>query len=193
MSKLLGVFLNKAYPMAKYTVVGSPTIVDGVVSEFSGSNYLSLPNFAPERSWEICFKVKMGSNVSLAKYFFGSISYGIVLGNTDNPSGAFKVFLSSNGTSWDIGQLSTSIHNPVNSIRYVKIGFTGTKYYIEQSEDGITYIYRAELNSTKKIYSVPIRIGNSYESSTRYWQGYIDLNKTYIKINNKLWFNGQQA
>ena len=28
-----------------YTIVGSPTIVDGVVSGFSGSDYLQLPNF----------------------------------------------------------------------------------------------------------------------------------------------------
>ena len=185
MSMFHELMMRKKEEIMYATIKETLTENNGVFSGFSASNYLALQEpFAPTGSWEVCFKVKFGSNVSLAKYFFGSTSYGIVLGNTDTPSGAFKVFLSSNGISWDIGILSTGINNPADSIRYVKIGFTGEKYYIEQSEDGITYIGRAELNSTKKIYSVPVRIGNSYEPSNRYWQGAIDLNNSYIKLGS---------
>lgn len=166
------------------TVVGSPTITDGVVSGFSANNYLTLPtiNFSNINSWEFVFKVKM-VDIYHAKYFFGNMSgNSIVVGNTDSPGGAFKIFLSSNGTSWDIGNMSTNISNPANSIRYVRFGFTGTKYYVEQSSDGITYTNKEELSSSDKLYSSQLYLGKAYQDS-RYWQGNIDLNESFAIID----------
>ena len=176
------------------TVVGSPTIVDGVVSGFvTDSAYLRLSNvFAPEnKSWEMVFRCR----ATAAGYLFGQQTT-----NVHTPqlcvlsTGALMTYISSNTSGWDIanGVSSTSLID-FNKWYYIKTEFTGTQYIISVSENGLEYTPYITINSTLNIYKTSefIRIGG--DKGNNHWSDSIDLTKSYIKINNKDWWHGTKA
>ena len=164
------------------TTVGSPTIVDGVASGFSSSNYLSIGTFAPTTPWEAVFRVKT-PNTAGARYFLGNLGYGLVVGSTaaTNKVG-MKLFCSSNGTSWNLANIAAVGQLELDTFYYIRFGFSGTEYYIEYSSDGITYTGRSVSNSTTNIISSNLLIGIGY-GSNYYWSNEVDLNNSYIKVN----------
>lgn len=165
------------------TVVGSPTISNGVVSGFSENDYLQTADtFNPLNAWEMVFKVHFVSTT--AKYFVGYNGYGFVVGTTTvSGNKRFRAFFSSNGTSWDIGNATTTTNITDNTDYYVKIRYTGTSYRISQSIDGITYSGEGVLWKTSPIISGVLCIGNGY-NMLNFWDGSIDINNSYIKIND---------
>jgi hypothetical protein len=173
-----------------YTIVGSPTIVDGVVSGFNNSNYLKIDNaiiLSQADDWEI--KIKIGTNTG--SYILGSNLQNIITCSI----GTSSLYLSSNGSSWDIASgVGLSSRIPENS--YLRLRFTGTHYILDYSTDNVTWTTCADVTSSSKLSSSLsyLRIGNwGGGGDTTLFTGTIDLKETYIKINNKLWFNGQQG
>lgn len=169
------------YATIKGTLTESP---EGVFSGFSDSNYLELQQpFAPIGSWEVVICVTPTSyTLNHAKYFFGCYGIGnIVLGTTTG--GKFKLFISTNnGSSYNI-QLTTTENIVADTLYYVKVGFDGSKYYIEQSIDGKTYIGRSEQASSDSISSATVYIGKAYQDGY-YWTNTVNLNQSYIKLNS---------
>ena len=54
-----------------YTVVGTPTIVDGVASGFSSSDYLKFTSvFNKKQNWEICFDIGSFSYDTVSRGIF---------------------------------------------------------------------------------------------------------------------------
>lgn len=196
----LGSTKYKLQAVVGYTVVGSPTeSPSGVFSGFSASDYLEINKpFSPMGQWEMvcCFITpetapsNWTSILSLNNY----ISVQIELSNGNTPY--LQIGFSENTSSYSIGFIggSSSQKLNLNTKYWAKIRFTGTQYIVELSTDGINYTEYGNLNSTKKISSDnnKLRIGLN-RTNTRGFVGSIDLNNTYIKINNKLWFNGQEA
>lgn len=173
-----------------YTKVGNPTIVDGIVSGFSDSDYLSIGSFTPTTSWEAVFRVKTPSTAG-SKYFLGSLGYGLVVGSSASADKVvMKLFCSSNGSSWDLANIAAIGQLELDTLYYIRFGFSGTEYYIEHSSDGITYTGRNTSNSTTNIISSNLLIGTGYGTGY-YWPNEIDLNETYIKVNDRLWFYGK--
>ena len=183
--------LNLSGPV-NYSVVGSPTIVDGVVSGFSANDYLIINNIP--------------TNIS---------SYEIVC--TFTTSSQWK---SSNDII--LGQLNTNIHTPQLGIDYGnhKLYFSfpnsshqwvaintvnalslNTKYTAKMVWDGITaYAYLQEENGQMGLVGSASLITNGWDQKlcignddikTAFFTGSIDLKETYIKVNDKLWFYGK--
>lgn len=181
-----------------YTVVGNPTITDGIASGFSKDNYLLLSAAFPSfNTFEMVFCLNM-SQADSNNGFFGTSNsqdkQGISL--TLNSSNKLVTYLSSNGTSWDIsnGGAGTTVFN-ANSTFYVKCEFTGSQYIISSSTDKTNWTTEYTVSSSAKIF-IPVKpfsIGyNKYTSnSTQFFRGFIDLKETYIKIDNSLWFYGK--
>ena len=168
-----------------YTVVGSPTITDGVVSGFTTSDYLSINTagkISSADTWEICFKF----GTSSSGYFLGS-NVADVITYSPTTSG---LYLSSNGSSWDIAS-NVGTGSALPSDCWLRIKFTGTQYIAEYSTDKISWIATSVVNSSVKIVNFANLYIGKWQSS--FYRGSIDMNETYIKINNKLWFNGQQS
>ena len=168
-----------------YTVVGSPTISDGVVSGLTTSDYLSLNTagkISSADTWEMCFKF----GTSSSGYFLGSNVTDVI---TYSPTTS-GLYLSSNGSSWDIAS-NVGTGSALPSDCWLRIKFTGTQYIAEYSLDNVSWVATSVVNSSVKI----VNFANLYigKWQTSYYRGSIDLNETYIKINNKLWFNGQQS
>lgn len=170
-----------------FTKVGSPTITDGVLGNLTGSNYLEFPGvgIGSADTWEIFTKVKTGSAVNSSYYILGGggtscFDFGIA-------GYVWKFYLSSNGSGWDLASnISNNINASTSTWYYVKFYFTGAKYEMDVSTDGETWTNVAEYASTTKVYDCPtMRVGNTNDRNWP-WKDYIDLNETYIKVNDKI-------
>ena len=175
-------------------IVGNPTISNGVASNFSNTNYLTLPTaFQPAANpWEIVLKVNMNNNGATG-IFLGNISSGYFRLGFNNTN-IVALYLSTNSTSWNIGQLigTTPMINGVDY--WIKATFDGAKYQIFLSTDGESYNLEGTLNSSSiPAYQSLSTLGaghNSNNSTPQYTQGSIDLKNSYIKINDKEFWHG---
>lgn len=168
-----------------YTIVGSPTITDGVVSGFSSSDYLRIPRYNDIESanFEMCIKY---SNISVTGhriFQFGTISTNACQLRT----------LSTGAIFYDTSTKRYTTNKTIDDYNYVKLKTTnGLENNVEifVSADGVFWekTTLTETTNTLTFSNNVIVLGRGIDNNAT-----IDLNKTYIKINNKLWFNGQQA
>lgn len=179
-----------------YTVVGSPTIVDGVASGFNSTasggasnDYITLPNFTLNADDDFEFVCRGNyERVSYSQYFFYSQHFGIYHSGTNTLQ--FIVVDSGGANKYLNGDFT-----PSGDFVYVRITKVGNRYTTFASNDGKIW---TQLNTSTTITPATTRISTNNRFGTSsggysLFTGEIDLNNTYIKINNKLWFNGQQA
>ena len=183
-----------------YTVVGSPTIVDGVVSGFGSSDYLNIsksinPVSENIKTIELFSKITTGNTISasgiLCSGSYGNGALGFVVASS-RPTLMIYYY---NGTANKNFQCNSSIILQPNTTYYLKgyIDIQTGKCKIQVSTDGINYTL-----ATKTPTNFVSIVNHSYtyhigQAQNGVFIGSIDLNETYIKINNKLWFNGQPA
>lgn len=180
------------------TVVGNLTVNNGVVSGFSASNYLILPKvFNPgSNTWEIVLKAQLGSSTSDTRGLVGASNskdyQGIALVLKSNK---LYLYMSSNGTSWNIASNvagKTTLSN--GSYYYIKLAFTGSTYVVSYSENGSSWNTEISVSSTAKVYASanPLALGYvKYKSdSTQYFNGSIDLKGSYINVDSSIWWQG---
>lgn len=201
----LGSTKYKLQAVVGYTIVGSPTITDGVVSGFqaypnvNSGYYVKIANFTYNNTFEMKVKIKTDSAN------FG----GTVLGRGNHAPKVGIVstsFRESNFTLQLTDQNNQSIVNIVN-VNYIdsrqltlntdyilSLKFTGIEYIITLVDmNGIYYINRV-VSSSAKLRVGCLAFGVDYvDVAYSAWSGAIDMNETWIKTDNKLFFNGQQA
>lgn len=178
-----------------YTVVGSPTITDGVVSGFSASDYLKIQNLGEKIStankWEFVTKIHTSLTNSGQCIFGNNVDWGTnVRINSENQ---LILNVSNTTTSADIGSITGLTVLSDDTDYYVKVEFTGTQYILSLSIDGTAWSNEGYINSSTKITNRGDWLFGMYSVSAWYFRGSIDMNETYIKINNKLWFGTQQT
>ena len=183
------------------TVVGTPTIVDGVVSGFTTSSYLTIPMlFRPEGNpWESVMCFNTGSDVTTAQVI------DFINHNGSSVGGAFvqiyngktNMALSSNGSSFDIvNDAGGKTAIQLNARYYVKLMFTGSEYRMYLSTTGEfngEETLEASVTSSALIYqnnTLFDRLGARNNSQP--FLGSIDLNESYIKINGEYWWKGME-
>lgn len=170
----------------------------------SGRNYAS-PGVIPlgtASSWEILIKAKTPSNFSSAIALTGDtngVNYQYPEWRTDT-SGKIILFLSSNGTSWNIAESAVSPSALESNKEYwFKLEFTGNQYIASHTTDEIItentlWANDIIITSTAKIYtsSSLMAIGNHvYSPSNQYpWTGKIDLKNCRIKIGGEEYWRG---
>lgn len=178
-----------------FTKTGNPTIYNtSVFTNFNSSNYLTLPtNFnSGNNSWEMLFKIKSGTDITTEQSWIGSsnqTNFTYPLWRLQN--GYVCLYLSSNGSSWDISSNNETFQMNANTWYWVKLKFTGLSYESYYSIDGINYTLAYSLESSVTIYqNQRWNIGVNNWTSNQYhpWLGEIDLAESYIKINNEIWW-----
>lgn len=170
-----------------YTVVGSPTITDGVVSGFSASDYLQINSqtIVPD-TLEFGGRFTMGPNGEGGFLFHNfSVSNGIGLAVRPTSSSNQGMLLYA-GTS----------HYVFYTHRF-EAGTTHTYKVLYNKSAGICYLYvDDELRRTLDTSEYTVYFGDAFligRYGTDWFSGSIDLNETYIKVNGKLWFYQPQA
>ncbi len=188
---------------ANVNIVGTLTNQNNILSGFSTTSYATLPEiFNPENNtWEIVLKITTGA-LNDKEIFFGydnAINFqGIVIGFYNDKK--IGMWISSAGKTWDIfnreDYSGTFVFSP-NTTYYIKAEYTGSQYILSYSLDGNQWNAEITVNN-----STPAFINTNYNniigcnffdnsvSPTLFFRGSIDLNKSYIKINNKYWWKG---
>ena len=181
-----------------YTVVGSPTITDGVVSGFSSANYLNLNQIYNAKNimnTEIYIRAKTPSSFSSGfSYIFSNTSgYNSVFSLAVSSGVAFTSFMGSNlaGTTLAFSDIYISGNAQNNTWYRFKIKGNNGLWVFEVYDDNGNLLGRNTKDWTNLSLDQNYRIKLICLAGVN--SGEIDLNETYIKVNNKLWFNGQQA
>lgn len=190
---LVNLFNSMPYNVG-YTVVGSPTITNGIVSNFSQNDYLSINSSINIKNiTETLFKLYIDTSIigdnqnfsllqdgTRVQYFFNKyLTYGVNM--TIYVAGA--------------GHTSTSRNIPTDTWFYLKTTYNGTTYKAFKSLDKITWeqIISFDVDLSSQTDSTSFRIGSNPYQSVNYFEGSIDLNETYIQKNNVPWFTGQAS
>ena len=166
-----------------YTVVGSPTITDGIASDFGQESYLiSSSNLAKPLETECYARITVGQSTG---------NYNVFLGFTGgnypvrySPSYRFS-FYKQNAGGWSDGVTRYAVGDLVD-IRYIYKGGYLRLYTKLASAELWNEEMQLAVNSNP-IYGV-FYFGRNATANTQYIAGAIDLNHTYIKVNEKLWF-----
>lgn len=171
-----------------YTIVGSPTIVDGVASNFSSSNYLTLPSENIKNFTEIVVKFRMPSSaLNKSKY------------NMIFTRGTFRMYVYSYETyfgSWgfdipEVGSLTSSTHLQADTDYWIKYTRNENLFTLFYSTDGTNWTSANTKTGTISSEVEGTSLIGTRSNTSQYFEGSIDLNQTYIKVNGKLWFYGK--
>ena len=162
----------------------------------TGRNIITITKpFKPSSNiWYIKTKFVTPDNVVSVSDFCGSASsvdftYPIMTIR----DGFFKLYLSSNGTSWNIASNISGTHSVQPNTEYwVVFGYNGSEYYLDYSLDGVDYTRDITISSALPIYNSNylFGIGNHLYSTSAQepFLGTIDLYETKIYINNDLFW-----
>ncbi len=166
------------------TIIGTPTINNGQISNFSAANYLQFPfEFETKgRTWLLNGSFHTGNDVTTQQNIIDSLA-SVALAVR---SGRLVMALSTNGTSFDLGEhISMSDIDP-NTDYYFRISFSGTQYLLSLSTDKIDFMPEAIVTSSSPIASRPMTIsssGHPYGST-------INLNDWNLTVANTLVWQG---
>ena len=196
----LGSTKYKLQAVVGYKIVGNPTIVDGVVSEFSSSDYVTISQpSGTVNSFEINIKFTMPSSYtsgqSLLGYttvYNGSSLLAYILLTSSNTIATY-LFKKSDGTQtrygvdYDISQhlSETFTFNVKTDMSNVYINLYNSNGQLVDTNTYTNQDLGGSITSSIKI-GVRNNLSNAFSGS-------IDINNTFIKINNKLWFNGKPS
>lgn len=201
-------YYNNASNHSFVTGINATQTGNGVVSSdfvYTGiaDSYLTFPSVAPlstAETWE--FKTKfvytsgqtntpalLGSNLNVE----GQGAYNSPL-FTFNNNRKILLWLSSNGTSWDISNGSYSNQAFTNNGTYfVKIGFTGSKYYVQINQTGWSDNFTEILavsSSAKVVCTNTFVLCNNLNTGSNAWYGSVDMKETSLTINGTEWWSG---
>lgn len=181
----LGSTKYKLQAVVGYKIVGSPTIVDGVVSGFSASDYLQLPTI-PSTIYEkiqLHTKIRTDNSVSGCCLFTVSTAYyqGIYISTSTKQIGGYVQFGAGKN-------LRSNIIAEANTDYIIDFIIDITNKKLTLTVNGNTV--EAENITTSTLRSITYLLGNGYDGA---FNGSMFLSETSLKVNNKLWFNGQQA
>jgi hypothetical protein len=172
-----------------YTVLGSPTISNGVVSGFSASDYLLATQAYPAEitSYEKNIRFKWANSAGTYQVLFGGTGYDRVIFS----SGTWCL-LSMRTSSvaimdMQVGYLPMTVGNwYVLNIKFAD-NIVTVKLLSDEGAVLFTKTFNFDFINSP---NTTLRIGQSTADGGGFFVGSIDLNETYIKINNEVWFTG---
>ena len=172
-----------------FTVAGYPTINNEtrIVSGFSTSNYIQAPNvFDPStNNWTFDTKIKTGNDVTTNQIFVATTQNAYCNLALSVMDGKFHLFLSSDGTSWDLANgLPGNITVETETEYWLRLEYNGEYYLLSYSLDGITFTGDILAMQTGNVGSFTPVFGVWAAVSAGEFFGEIDLSYTVFKIGN---------
>lgn len=188
-----GLSLTTTKTHTNYTVVGSPTISDGVASGFSDDDYLSCENYLnnSSSSFEVVTAVKMTTASSSVGIFdtSGVSTHNIRL--TTSTTNTVRLRISTDGSETYAVDITGTTPLTVGTKFYIKATYnSSTGYALYTSTDGSTWTTEGISSVTTRPYSSAINsiiIGDN--AATGYsLTGSIYLSDSYINVNgSRVW------
>lgn len=167
------------------TIFGTPTILQGQVSDFSLNDYLEFPFLVDFRgkSFEINFTFTTGNDIDNQQNILDS-DFGLAFAIRNKH---FVMALSYNGTSWATEQVGTLTLETQRTYR-VKISWSGLVYRVQYSTDGgKTYLDDIQFGGTNYPYPKQMYIGVG-KLAQNFFKGSINLNFADVIVEgNKIW------
>lgn len=168
-----------------YEIVGNPTITDGVVSNFSDSDYI-ICNQSIAQTSNIEFNVKFNF-VSLSAtnpLLKGSNQYQQMLIRTSGNL-ACSFGYQDGGYQTIVSQYTFAI----NTTYTVNLSVKNNQYTLKIYDNNMQL-----LETETGIFNYPYLATNSMKigvgDDNTFCSGTIDINETYVKVNDNYWFNG---
>lgn len=186
--KIGEVMVNSEITNPNINIEGTLTNNNGLFSGFNSTNTLNIPEkFQPDiNPWKMVFKITTGSDISTSQRIAQISSYGIHLGVM---SSKFRLWLSTNGSSWDLANDTTGTYTVLtNTEYYVQVIYTGSAYTLSYSLTGEPETFTQDISISS---STPLNFSNGYPNiggNTSPWLGSINLNESYININGEQWW-----
>lgn len=185
--------------ITNYDVVGSPAIsADQVIGGFSRTSYIQTKTAVPYSSnFEIVIKFNTGTLRTGAQNFIvatpTTATRALCWGIASN--GYMRLYLSSNGSTWNIVSGQDGTHSFSDNTDYlIKLSFNGSSYVASLSSDnGATWVDDITVNSSTVLSNQIMLFGGNENSSSRnFFDGTIDFKGCYININGSRWWSGAQ-
>ena len=196
-SALVSLFESVPYNVG-YTKVGNPAIVDGVASGFSDTSYLQIHNASLNlQNISVHVRFTTGTLDGTEKIIYQLSTSGGVLPIS------FRVHSNNRLICYHAGSQNYQIYTfinitleenktydvefgTVNTVRYLKAGLADnmSDQTIRNGSDSdfATSVEKPQFFGFAQ-----------YSNSKHYFNGSIDLNETYIKVNGVPWFSGKPA
>ena len=183
-SALVSLFESTPYNVG-YTKVGNPTIVDGVVSGFSNNDYLKLSSdfdLNTINTFELKTKITNGEENYYTGICGSSTGFGC-LGLRRNKNGtlSFRV-------GWSPSNMVTSSIILNTNVSYYVIATFNLSTLIGTigvSTDNIDWTIDTATFDSSGNWWIDYKFGATQDG---FFNGSIDLNETYIKVNGVSWF-----
>lgn len=178
-----------------YTIIGTPTIQDGIVSGFSSSDYLTTTlDWFSSSNFEMSCTFTTPSDMSTMDNLCSIMTTGLGRNGLDlyrDSSNNWYLHFNFNLENSQSGGLwVTNYPLQANHTYLGKLLYDGSVYTIQLYENNNLLGQNTLSSANKPIIptSYPkIYFGFSFYN-TKVFTGSIDLNETYIKVNEKAWF-----
>lgn len=168
-----------------YTKVGNPTIVNGVASGFSDSNYLQIPSlpgaqdyFDAVNPFEMVLRITTGTITRQQSVYYGDFALSITASKN------LQLYYYDSTGIWATG---TAILQD-NTSYDIKLTYDGANIIVSYKTGNNAYTQ--DIVATGQITKLADyeTFGNRPTFNDAYLQGTLDLNRTYIKVNDSMWF-----
>lgn len=173
------------------TIFGEPRINNGQISNFSASNYCQFPFLVDfhNQTFEIDMCITTAEDVTTQQNILDS-HFGLAFAIR---GGHFVLAMSSNGTTFDMGEHVGTFNVTANTTYYIKYKWDGTTYTVAVS-DHIEGEYTTDItvNDSKSLYPTQIVIGKCNDD-TFVFGGIINLNYCTLKIRDKEVWQGMDS
>ena len=184
-------------------VIKNGTLTDNncVISGFSATNYATVPKSFEFGSgtWEICIKFRVYSDKNYNQRIFAlktsnnNFALGISKFSSDNAYYPNKLWMGVYNSSYSgvpiVYKQDFSATN--NQYYWVKLMYDGEKYTVSTSTNGTNFATRDTETSSTVLTTTDTLFGYlGSDADSRYLDGDIDLNESYIKKDGVIWWNG---
>lgn len=171
---------------------------NGILSGFLSTSSHGVINglYKPTTSFELVVKAKLPTTITDQQNMVGSdptVNYtGTIIRVTSATT--IKVWISSNGSSWNVVDGGTYTYNNITPGEdiWIKLTWDGSTYTTYASINGVDYTSIGTVSSTAVMnYSTGKASLGGYETADRpFTGGTIDLRESYIKIDGNLVWKG---
>lgn len=173
------------------TIFGEPTINNGQISGFSTTSYLKFPFLVDfnNRPFEINMEFTTGSNVVNQENIFDS-DFGLAFAIRNRK---FVIAVSSNGTSWNLGEGVGTYTVLPNTTYRVKLWWDRMTYHLSYSTNG-GVSYTEDITKVGAFQPAPkqmyIGVGENFAEVFNYFTGIINMNHCNLSILGQVIWQG---